>query len=113
MLSSETLLKALRDLGWVEGQNVAVERRYSAGKNEILRDLAAELVRLKVDGIVAIGTAAGLAAKNATETIPIVLARGGDPVGSGLARSFARPGGNVTGVSVLSVAVGAQRLELL
>jgi putative ABC transport system substrate-binding protein len=113
LLSSETLLKALRDLGWVEGENVTFKRRYSAGKNEILPGLAAELVHVKVDVIVAIGTPAARAAKNATETIPIVFARVGDPVGSGLVRSFARPGGNVTGVSIVTVDLGPKRLELL
>jgi putative ABC transport system substrate-binding protein len=73
LLSSETLLKALRDLGWVEGENVTFKRRYSAGKNEILPGLAAELVHVKVDVIVAIGTPAARAAKNATETIPVDL----------------------------------------
>jgi ABC-type uncharacterized transport system substrate-binding protein len=113
LLSSETILKALRDLGWGEGQNVTFERRYSEGKNEILPGLAAELVRAKVDLIVAIGTPAARAAKSATATIPIVFARVGDPVGLGLIQSFARPGGNVTGVSILTVDLGAKRLELL
>ncbi len=105
--------KGLRDLGWVEGQNFTFERRYAEGKYEVLPGLAAELVRLRVDVIVPFGTPATRAAKNATETIPIVFARVGDPVGSGLVRSLARPGGNLTGVSVLSVELGAKRLELL
>jgi putative ABC transport system substrate-binding protein len=112
-LPVEAFSKGLRDLGWVEGQNVTFERRYAEGKYEVLPGLAAELVRLRVDVIVAFGTPATRAAKNATETIPIVFARVGDPVGSGLVRSLARPGGNLTGVSVLSVELGAKRLELL
>jgi len=88
--------KGLRDLGWVEGQNFTFERRYAEGKYEVLPGLAAELVRLRVDVIVPFGTPATRAAKNATETIPIVFARVGDPVGSGLVRSLARPGGNLT-----------------
>jgi putative ABC transport system substrate-binding protein len=112
-LPVEAFSKGLRDLGWIEGQNVTFERRYAEGKYEVLPGLAAELVRLRVDVIVAFGTPATRAAKNATETIPIVFARVGDPVGSGLVRSLARPGGNLTGVSVLSVELGAKRLELL
>jgi putative ABC transport system substrate-binding protein len=111
--TAETLSKALRDLGWVEGQTLTFERRYAAGKNEILPGLAAELVRLKVDTIVAIGTVAARAAKNATETIPIVFARVADPVGFGLVQSLARPGGNVTGVSIVIIDLSAKRLELL
>jgi putative ABC transport system substrate-binding protein len=113
LLSSETFSRALHDLGWGEGQQVTFERRYSAGKNEILPDLAAELVHLKVDVLVAIGTPAARAARYATETIPIVFARVGDPVGSWLVQSFARPGGNVTGVSIVTVDLGPKRLELL
>jgi putative ABC transport system substrate-binding protein len=113
-LPVEAFSKGLRDLGWVEGQNFTFERRYAEGKYEALPGLAAELVRLRVDVIVPFGTLATRAAKNATETIPIVFARvGEDPVGSGLVRSLARPGGNLTGVSVLSVELGAKRLELL
>ena len=109
----EGFYKGLRDLGWVEGQNFTFERRYGGGKNEALPDLAADLVRLQVNVIVTIGTPATRAAKNATETIPIVFARIGDPVGFGFVRSLARPGGNLTGVSVLTVELGAKRLELL
>ena len=111
--TAETLSKALRDLGWVEGQNLTFERRHASGKNEILPGLAAELVRLKVDTIVAIGTPAARAAKNATETIPIVFARVAEPVGFGLVQSLARPGGNVTGVSIVNIDLSAKRLELL
>jgi putative ABC transport system substrate-binding protein len=111
--SFEALGKGLRDLGWVAGQNFTWERRYSENKNEVLAALAMDLIRLKVDVIVTFGTPATRAAKNATETIPIVFARVGDPVGFGLVRSFARPGGNLTGVSILQVETGAKRLELL
>lgn len=109
----ETLSQALRNLGWVEGQNLTFERHYAAGKNELLPGLAAELVRLQVDTIFAIGTPAARAAKNATETIPIVFARVGDPVGFGLVQSIARPGGNVTGVSIVNIDLSPKRLELL
>ncbi len=88
----EAFLQRLRELGWAEGKNIATERRFSEGKQERFRDLAAELVRLKVDIIVTAGTPGVAAAKNATETIPIVMIGGGnDPVGLGLIASFARP----------------------
>ena len=109
----EALSKGLRDHGWVAGQNFTWERRFSEGKNEVLSQLAVDLVRLRLDVIVTFGTPATRAAKNATEAIPIVFARVGDPVGFGLVRSFARPGGNLTGVSILQVELGAKRLELL
>jgi putative ABC transport system substrate-binding protein len=112
-VSSDTLWAALRDLGWKEGLNVSVERRYSTGRNEHLPSLATELVRGKVDVIIAIGTPAALAAKKVTDTIPIVFARAGDPVRLGLVSSLARPDGNVTGVSIITVDSGAKRLELL
>src|SRR6059058_1632548 len=94
----EAFRQGLRDLGYVEGQNIVIEYRYAEGKAERLPDLAAELVSLKVDVIMAGGTPAPLAAKHATRTIPIVMAAAGDPVGSGLVASLARPGGNVTGL---------------
>lgn len=112
-VSSDALWAALRDLGWKEGLNLSVERRYSTGRNEHLPSLATELVRGKVDVIIAIGTPAALAAKKATDTIPIVFARAGDPVRLGLVSSLARPDGNVTGVSIITVDSGAKRLELL
>ena len=92
----------LRELGYVEGQNLAIERRFSEGKAERLPDLAADLVRLKVDIIVAAGGSAPLAAQSVTKTIPIVMSNNADPVGSGLVASLARPGGNITGMSVLN-----------
>src|SRR6266851_107172 len=109
----EQIADGLRTLGWVEGQNIAFERRYSEGNEEILPGLAAELVRLQPDVILAIGTAAARAAKNATQTIPVVFTRASDPIGSGLVASLARPGGNLTGQSVLTTETDAKRLELL
>jgi len=97
----EAFQQGLRELGWVEGQNVAIEYRYTEGKEERLPELAAELVRLQVDVIVARSAPAVQAAKHATRTIPIVMATGGhDPVEAGFVASLARPGGNVTGVSM-------------
>ena len=106
--------QGLRDLGYLEGQNIVIERRYAREKRyEILPSLAAELVRLQPDVIVAIGTAAARAAKGATQTIPIVFARSADPVGLGLVASLARPGGNVTGVSIQVTDIMGKRLQLL
>jgi ABC-type uncharacterized transport system substrate-binding protein len=97
----EAFQQGLRALGWVEGQNVAFESRYAEGKEERFPELAAELVRLQVDVIVASSAPAVQAAKHATSTIPIVMATGGhDPVEAGFVASLARPGGNVTGLSV-------------
>jgi len=103
----------LRALGWVEGQNLLVEQRYANDRAELLRPLAEELVRLKVEIIVTGGTAATLAAKNATTTIPIVIYSAGDPVHSGLVASLSRPGGNITGFSVIGPELDAKRLALL
>ena len=105
----------LRELGWVEGQNIVIEYRYAEGRVDRLPDLAAELVRLKVDLIVAsAGTQTAMAAKNATETIPIVMIAVRDPVGTGLIASLAHPGGNVTGVSgSAGLEWVAKQLELL
>jgi putative ABC transport system substrate-binding protein len=105
--------QGLRDLGWVEGKNVSIEYRYSQGKSDRLPDLAAELVRLKVDIIVTSASTDAVAAKSATRTIPIVTASAGDPVASGLVESLARPGGNVTGLSQISPELAGKRLELL
>jgi putative ABC transport system substrate-binding protein len=105
--------QGLRDLGWVEGKNISIEYRYSEGRNDRLPDLAADLVRLKVDIIVASVTTDGLAAKKATRAIPIVLASSGDPVASGLVESLPRPGGNITGLSQISPELAGKRLELL
>jgi putative ABC transport system substrate-binding protein len=109
----EAFLQALRDLGYVEGRNLVIEYRDAEGKPERFPALAAELVALKVDVIVATVTGAALAAKQATRTIPIVFTFVSDPVGSGLVTSLARPGGNATGLSNLSVNLVGKRLELL
>jgi ABC-type uncharacterized transport system substrate-binding protein len=112
---SEAIRLALRELGYIEGQNIAIEYRYAEGKAERLPELAAELVRLKVDIIVAAGADNLVrAAKNATKTIPIVMSgQGIDPVEAGLVGSLARPGGNVTGLTNLTGELGGKRLELL
>jgi putative tryptophan/tyrosine transport system substrate-binding protein len=112
---AEAIRRALHELGHKEGQNIAIEYRYAEGKLDRLPELAAELVRLKVDIIVVAGGAEQVrAAKNATKTIPIVMSGSGtDPVVAGLVESLARPGGNVTGITNLSRALGGKRLELL
>ncbi len=105
--------QGLRELGYVDGQNIAFEVRSAEGRVERLPDLVADLIRLKVDVIVAGGTPAPLAAKRATTAIPIVMTAAGDPVGSGLVASLARPGGNITGLSILAPELGGKRLQLL
>ena len=111
---SEAIRLALSERGYVEGQNIAIEYRYAEGKLDRLPELAAELVRLKVDIIVGAGGDRVIrAAKNATKTIPIVMSLGADPVELGLVESLARPGGNVTGITTLSRELGGKRLELL
>jgi putative ABC transport system substrate-binding protein len=107
------LRQRLRELGYLEGQNIAFESRFGEGKPDRLSGLAAELVGLKVDVIVTSGTPASLAAKQATRTIPIVMAQLADPVGAGLVASLARPGGNVTGLTTQDADLGGKRLELL
>jgi putative ABC transport system substrate-binding protein len=109
----EAFRQGLRDLGYVESQNVVIEYRSAEGKPERLPALAAELVALKVDVIVGPGTPTALAARQATRTLPIVFATAADPVGSGLVTSLARPGGNVTGLSILAPELVGKRLELL
>jgi putative ABC transport system substrate-binding protein len=109
----EPFAQGLRDLGWIEGQNIAFERRYAAENYKILPGLAAELVRIQPDVISVIGTPAARAAKTATQTIPIVFARISDPIGAGLVPSLARPGGNITGVSIQTRELAAKLLELL
>lgn len=105
--------QGLRQLGYVEGQNISIQHRYAGGQTDRLPGLAAELVRHPVDLIVALSFPAAIAAKRATATIPIVIADAGDPVATGLVASLARPGGNVTGVSAHETELSAKRLELL
>src|SRR4029453_7926912 len=107
------LVQRLRELGWIEGRTVAIEYRWAEGRTERFDAIAAEFVRRKVDVIVTSGTAGGVAAKQATSVIPIVFAAAGDPLGTGLVASLARPGGNVTGLSIQQTDVAAKRLELL
>ena len=110
----EAFRQGLRELGWVEDRNIVIDYRYAEGRLDRLPDLAAELVRLKVELIVATPTPTAVAAKNATGTIPIVMIAVGDPVGLGLVASLARPGGNVTGLSFgVGSDVTGKELELL
>jgi ABC-type uncharacterized transport system substrate-binding protein len=109
----EAFRKGLAELGYIEGQNIAIEARYTEGKLDRLPDLAAELVRLNVDVIVAGGSTAIRATKNAAKLIPIVMAHGSDPVELGYVASLARPGGNITGLTHLAPELGGKRLELL
>ena len=110
---TEAFRQGLRELGYVEGKNIVIEYRYAEGKLDRLASLAAELVRLKVDVIVTGGTGSTRSAKEATNTIPIVMAQDPDPVGNGFVASLARPGGNITGLSTLSPEISGKRLELL
>ena len=109
----EALRQGLRELGWVEGRNVTIENRYAEGGLDRLPALAAELVRSNADVIMGMSSQGASAAKKATSTIPIVFTMTGDPVGSGLVASLARPGGNVTGVTALGLVLSEKRLELL
>jgi putative ABC transport system substrate-binding protein len=111
----EAIRLGLRELGYIEGQNITIEFRYAEGKQDRLPELVDELVRLKVDIVVVAGGIMGIrAAKNATKTIPIVMGGSGiDPVAGGLVESLARPGGNVTGITNLTRELGGKRLELL
>jgi len=106
-------MQQLRDRGWIERRNIAIELRWAEGKNERYTEIAAEFVRLNVDVIVTTGTAAVVAAKQATSVIPIVFTSAGDPVATGLVASLARPGGNVTGLSNQLPDLAGKRLELL
>jgi putative ABC transport system substrate-binding protein len=107
------LRQGLRELGYVEGKNIVIERRFAEGKLDRLPTLAADLARLKVDVIVTAGPLPTRAAKEATSTIPIVMAQDPDPVGNGFVASLARPGGNITGLSTLAPELSGKRLELL
>ena len=109
---TDAFVKRLRELGWIEGSTIVIDYRWAEGRSERFAEIAAELVRLKVDVIVTAG-AAGLAVKKETSTIPVVLATANDPVGSGLITSFARPGGNVTGLSEQAPDLAGKRLGLL
>ena len=109
----EAFRQGLRELGYVEGKNIVIEWRYAEGKFDRLPALAAELVRLKVDLIVTTGPTVTRAAKEATTTVPIVMATDTDPVGNGFVASLARPGGNITGLSTLAPELSGKRLELL
>jgi putative ABC transport system substrate-binding protein len=109
----DPLFSGLRELGYVEGQNLIVERRYAQGDAERFKDFAAEMVKLNVDAIIVVTTPAGMAAKNATKTIPIIHPAAIDPVGTGLIASLAHPGGNVTGLAVLNAETSAKRVELV
>ena len=109
----EACRHGLRKLGYVDGQNIVLEPRWADGRHERLPTLAAELVRLKTDVIVSAATPASLAAKAATNSIPVVIVAVGDPVKTGLVTSLARPGGNVTGLSLLTTDLSGKRLELL
>jgi putative ABC transport system substrate-binding protein len=106
-------VQRLRELGWIEGRNVAIEYRWAEGRVEHLAEFAAEFVRLKVDVIVTSGTPSVAVAKRVTSVIPIVFAAAGDPVGVGIVASLAHPGGNVTGLSLQATDLAAKRLELL
>jgi putative ABC transport system substrate-binding protein len=107
------LVEQLRVLGWIEGRNVAIKHRWAEGRSERFTEIAAEFVRLNVEIIITDGSLAIAAAKRATPVIPIVFAAAGDPVAAGLVASLASPGGNVTGMSLMSSDLGAKRLELL
>ena len=105
----EAFREEMSKLGWVEGKNITIEYRFAEGKDDRLPELAADLVRLKVDLIVVSGGPTAFAAKKATTTIPIVMATFADPVGEGLVASLARPGGNVTGFSSLATELNTQK----
>jgi ABC-type uncharacterized transport system substrate-binding protein len=107
------LVQRLRELGWLEGRTIVIERRWAEGRSERATIISAEFVRLKVDVIVCASTPAAIAAKQATSLIPIVFAAAGNPIGSGLVASLARPGGNVTGLSQQQTDTAGKRIELL
>ncbi len=102
----------MRELGWIEGRTVVIEYRWAQGRSERAAEIAAEFARLKVDVVVTDGTSSVIAAKQTTSVIPIVFAAAGDPVGSDLVASLARPGGNVTGLSVQAADLAGKRLEI-
>ena len=110
---TEAFVRRLRELGWIEGSTITIDYRWAEGRPELFAEIAAEFVRLKVNLIYAVGTEATLAAKKATSVIPIVFPVAGDPVGTGMVASLARPGANVTGLSNLAADLAAKRLEIL
>src|SRR5215470_16155908 len=109
----DPLFSGLKELGYVEGKNLIVERRYAEGNAERFKEFAAEMVRLNVDAVIVVTTPAAMAVRNETMTIPIVHPAAIDPVGTGLIASLAHPGGNVTGLAVLNAETSAKRVELL
>jgi ABC-type uncharacterized transport system substrate-binding protein len=109
----DPLFSGLRALGYIEGQNLIIERRYAEGNAERFKGFAAEMVRLSVDAVIVVTTPAAMAVKNETKTIPIIHTAAIDPVGTGLIASLAHPGGNVTGLAVLNAETSAKRVELL
>lgn len=110
---TEAFLQGLKDLNYIDGKNVTIEYRFAEGREDRLSDLAADLVRLRVDVIVVGGSAAARAAQQQSKTVPIVLPDGADPVAAGLVASLSRPGGNITGLTIMSAQLGGKRLELL
>jgi putative ABC transport system substrate-binding protein len=111
--STDAFVQWLRELGWIENRTVAIEYRWAEGRDERFAEIAAEFIRLKVDVIFTYGTPSSIAAKKATAVIPIVFAAAGDPVGTGLVASLARPGGNITGLSIQQTDLASKRLEML
>jgi putative ABC transport system substrate-binding protein len=111
--STDAFVQRLRELGWIENRTVAIEYRWGEGRDERFAEIAAEFVRLKVDVILTYATPSSIAAKKATAVIPIVFAAAGDPVGTGLVASLARPGGNITGLSIQQTDLASKRLEML
>jgi putative tryptophan/tyrosine transport system substrate-binding protein len=111
--STDAFVQRLRELGWIENRTVAIEYRWAEGRDERFAEIAAEFIRLRVDVIFTYGTPSSMAAKKATAVIPIVFAAAGDPVGTGLVASLARPGGNITGLSIQQTDLASKRLEML
>jgi ABC-type uncharacterized transport system substrate-binding protein len=111
--STDAFVQRLRELGWIENRTVAIEYRWAEGRDERFAEIAGEFIRLKVDVILTYATPSSIAAKKATAVIPIVFAAAGDPVGTGLVASLARPGGNITGLSIQQTDLASKRVELL
>src|SRR5262245_50668760 len=111
--SIDAFVQRLRELGWIENRTVSIEYRWAEGREARFAEIAAEFIRLKVDVIFTYATPSSIAAKKATAIIPIVFAAAGDPVGSGLVASLARPGGNITGLSIQQTDLASKRLEIL